>query len=178
MYVMETHLNILALPIPEKFSITENHQEITIEKKWFSARHITLFIFSLIWNSILLFFFTAMVMGHAPLFVYLFTMFHAIAGSWMLYTAICGFVNKTILQANNQFITVRHSPFPWTRQRKVDRRDIDQVYVTQEIHSNKGITYITYSVHLLTRNNKTLSLLKGLDTLAEARFIEQKLEVF
>lgn len=175
---METHLNILAHPIPEKFSVTENQQEITIEKKWFSARHIILLIFSLIWNSILLFFYTAMVIGQVPLIIYLFTMLHAIAGIWMLYTSICGFVNKTTVQADKHVITVWHSPLPWTRQRTIAKPDIGQLYVTQEIHSNKGITYITYNVHLLARNNKTFSLIKGLDTLAEARFIKQKLEVF
>lgn len=173
---METHQNSYAHSIAEKLNSNQNSREIIIEKKWFSARHVVLFMFSFVWNGILLFFYSAMILKQVPLFIYLFTIVHATAGIWMLYTAICGFVNKTVIEANKQHVIIRHSPLPWTGQKTIDKRDIYYFYVAQQIHSNKGTTYITYDVDLITKDNKSITLLKDLDTLAEARCIEQKLE--
>jgi hypothetical protein len=175
---MEAHLNIVSHVIYEKFSITENSQAITIEKKWYSTRYVLLFLFSLIWNSFPFVFYPAIVLEQVSLVAYLFLILYAIAGIWMFYSAICGFINKTSIQADKESIRVRHNPLPWTGQRSILKQDIDQVYVVQQIHFNKGTSYITYSVDLLTKYDKTLTLLEGLDTLTEARFIEQKLGNF
>ncbi|MDO1445171.1 hypothetical protein Q0590_02860 [Rhodocytophaga aerolata] len=175
---MEAHLNILSHAIAEKFTTTENDQAIFIEKKWYSASYVILLLFSLLWNSFLYFFYTALVIEQVSLAAYLFLMLLVIAGIWIFYAAICGLVNKTTIQADKHSVFVRHTPLPWTGQRTIPKQDIDQVYVVQQIHSNKGTTYIRYSVDLLTRYDQTITLLKGLDTLAEARFIEQKLDTF
>jgi hypothetical protein len=176
--VMEKNSNKYLLPVPEKFNLNENAREVIIEKKWLSPRHIALCVFALIWNSMLVFFYSAMLMGQVPYFIYLFPILHVAAGIWMLYTSLCGFFNKTIIRADKQQITVRHTPLPWSGQKTVDNQDIHQLYVIQQIKSNRSSTYITYDVQLITKNNKALPLVKGLETAEEARFIEQKLETF
>jgi hypothetical protein len=175
---MEPHPDMYAQSAARQFTLTENALEATIEKRWFNARHVMLFLLAILWNSILAFFYTAILAGQLPVFIYLFTVLHATAGIWMLYTAICGFFNKTVIQADRHSITVRHSPLPWPGQKKLNKRDVCQFYVCQQINSTKGTTYITYDVDVITKNNKVHPLIQGLDTAAEARFIEQKLESY
>jgi hypothetical protein len=175
---MKASVHDSLLPVPEIFTLTENTGELMIEKKWFSLKDVLLFIFSLIWNGMLMFFYSAMLMGQVPGVFFLFPILHVAAGSWMLYASLCGFFNKTIIRIDMQQVSVRHTPLPWTGQRTIDRRDVRQLYIVQQVRSNKGTTTITYDVQLITKSNKAISLIKGLQQLTEARFIEQKMESF
>lgn len=175
---MRTYINSLALPVPEKLSLTEDSREIIMEKKWFSMAHIGTFLFALFWNSLIFFFYAMMIAGNVSIIILLFPVMHLIAGIWLFYYSICGFFNKTIISANKMEVSIKFTPMPWMGEKLIERSQILQFYIIEQTKKQSGTAVHTYDVQVLIKENKTISLITGLETPGEALFIEKKLEQF
>ncbi len=165
-------------PVPESITFTENNQLLSIEKNWFKPVHIASLVFALMWNGFLGFFYSSLIAGNALLFVYGFTLLHLAAGLWLMYFAVCGLINKTVISTSRREITIKHQPLPWSGNRTIHRNEIEQLFVLQRIHSGKNTTTITYDIQAIISGNKAINLVKGLETPEEAKFIENKIEHF
>ncbi len=175
---MDTFVNTLALSVPQNLNLTEDHREVIIEKKWFSITHLGTLLFAIAWCSFTYFFYQMMIEGNVSIFILLFPILHIMVGIWLLYYAVCGFFNKTVIKANNKEVSIRHTPLPWNNDKIIARQYIQQLFVKERIQTSKATRICTYDVQVILQGNIKISLVKGLETAVEARFIEKKLEHF
>lgn len=175
---MATLIKSYALPLPGNFTLTEDSQEIIIEKKWFTMAHLGTLVFALLWNGFIYFFYIMMMKGNVSVIILLFPILHIVVGMWLLYYSICGFVNKTIIKAGNQEVSVRHIPLPWSGEKSIKKSCIRQLYILEQSRKHRGSIIYSYDVQVLMDVDRCITLVKGLDTPEEAVFIEKKLEQF
>jgi hypothetical protein len=175
---MATIINSYAISLPGNFSLTEGSREIVIEKKWFTLAHLGTLVFALLWNSFTFFFYSLMMAGNVSIIILLFPVLHLMVGIWLMYYAICGFFNKTVIRANQYEISVRHVPLPWNGDKLVERACIQQLYILEQTKKHRGSLIYSYDVQVMILDGRTVCLVKGLDTPEEALFIEKKIEQF
>lgn len=165
--------------IPDKISVEESVQGLSIVYRWFSWGYIFLMVFAIIWDCLLAFFYAIMISsGTAPGFAYVFPLLHVIVGVFITYYALAGLMNKTIVEVSRHEISVRFRPLPWPGARKVDRRDVRQLFVQEKANRGKNGTTYTYSVVMLDRSDHRTKLVSDLDEPEQAKFIEDKIESY
>lgn len=162
------------LPVPEKFTVTDNFGELIIEYPWSRIAGIVMGIFSILWFGMFAFIFNKM-----PVEFRIFMIFHFAVGIYILYYAICSLVNKTRITCTTDMLAINSGPIPAFNNKKIQAGDIDQLYFTEKISrgKNNSETY-SYQLHMLDKNQRSKRLIKNLPDPESARFIEQKLEKF
>ena len=173
------------LPIPEKFEVMELITELKISYGWFHKMYYVFAVFCLFWNGFLVMFYVLLFSSgfsnaEVGWLTVCFPLIHVFAGLAFGYYTLCGFINKTTVTIDIYDITIEHHPLPWPGQRTIDKKTVDQLYVTQKISRNNknGSSTTSYEVYAILKSGKSMALLKGLHSAQEAQFIEQKMERF
>jgi hypothetical protein len=166
-----------AAPIPKNLDLIAGFDDITIRRKWFSLKVIPLAIFAIVWDGFLVFWYSA-AFGNdeTPLVMILFPIGHIAAGVGITYYVLASFVNKTDITVSPQSIRVRTYPMKWLGDKTISIAEIKQLYTTEKIRRHKNGVSITYTVSVMTNENREKKLLGGLDTKAQALFIEHEIE--
>ncbi|HYG52265.1 MAG TPA: hypothetical protein VD905_15245 [Flavobacteriales bacterium] len=166
--------NATLLPIPKRFSIFENFGELTIEFKWSRIVGIVVMVFAIIWNS-----FMVLIISKMPPEIRYFIVLHAAVGVFMVYFALCQLFNKTTITCTNDALHIKSGPLPTFNNKNILRMDITQLYFTEKITRGKNSSQqISYRLHMLDKNNRSIKLINYLPDPESARFIEHKLEKF
>ena len=98
-------------------------------------------------------------------------------GVGLNYYVLASFFNKTYIFANESKIEVRHRPFPWLGNRKVDAKDIVQLYVKEVVHRRgRGRTYTDFQLRAIVHSGKEIKMLSGVPDADQAKFVEEKLK--
>ncbi|MDP2387850.1 MAG: hypothetical protein Q8M29_15865 [Bacteroidota bacterium] len=161
------------IPVPKNFNVTENFGELIIEFNWNRLTGAVMFIFSLIWNGMLIFMMTKI----PPEFLFV-TFIHAGVGLFLLYFGLCNLLNKTTITCDNQTMKLKSGPLPAFNNKTIAKENIQQLYFTEVVTRNKNTSTISYRLHMLDLNNRSTRLIKTLPDTESARFIESKLEKF
>lgn len=176
--------NAPLLPIPENLDVYEGLSQLTISFKWFKPVYYFTLLFSIVWCGFLLFWYS---MAFGALFsgenegiwiMLLFPLLHVAVGVYLAYYTLCGFLNKTFIEVNSHSLTVRYEPLPWFGARHLMRASVKQLYTIQHVQSSKNGRTITYRVQAITTENKSITLVRDLDTAQHAQFIERKIEQY
>jgi hypothetical protein len=164
------------LAIPEGFETESNSQSFVISYKWYKLVVWFLLLFVLLWNSFLVGWF----MADTPWFFKAFAIIHLAAGVGLTWYVVCLFLNKTIISITKNELTIQHLPIPFPSYKNVtfNRFDIQQVYITRLIRTNKGSTTISFALHILTAKNKSIKLSVDCDSYEKAIFIKRKVEEY
>ena len=112
----------------------------------------------------------------APWIFIVFPILHVAAGAAITYTAIAGFLNRTILELTPQYISVRFEPLPWIGAQQLKTEEIKQLYCKEKTKRSKNGTYSRYELFAVTAANKGVKLVGGLENPDTALFFEQQLE--
>ncbi len=161
------------IPVPKNFTITENFGELIIEFNWNRLTGAVLFIFSLIWNGMLIFMISQM-----PSEFIIFTFIHAGVGVFIFYYGLCNLLNKTTVTCTNDGLTLKSGPLPAFNNKKIAKENIQQLYFTQIVTQNKNTSTISYRLNMLDLNNRSTRLIKTLPDAESAQFLELRLEKF
>ena len=161
------------IPVPQNFNVTENFGELIIEFNWSRLTGAILFIFSLIWNSFIVFILSVM-----PAEVRFFIIIHAAVGLFLFYYGLCNLLNKTTITCYNETLKLKSGPLPAFNNKTIAKADINQLYFTERVNRGKNGTTLNYRLHMLNNNNRSITLIKTLPDPEAARFIESKLEKF
>jgi len=92
------------------------------------------------------------------------------------YATLAGLLNRTTITVDAARLTVRHGPVPWRPLPTLARGEIEQLYVTREVSRGKNGVSVSFSVRAVTRGHSGLPLVKGLDQLDQALWLEQEFE--
>lgn len=170
-----------AEPRSDKYQIEETGFETRIWWRWWSPLYIGVAIFAIAWNAFL-FGWYAMAAGMPSEFgvmryvMLIFPLAHVAVGAGMAYTALCGFLNRTVIAVGDGLLTVRHTPLPFAGQVSIPVSDVEQLYVVQTLHQGENTISQRYNLRALLTGNQSQDVLKGLDNPSDALFLEQTLE--
>lgn len=159
---------------PRSITLTDWGSEFTISRRWWGWHFLFLTVWCLIWDGGLIGFYASMLSQRpiqwGPL---LFPTFHLIAGVFVTYFTLAGYINSTRVTVKHGQLSVTHGPLKWPGNVSVDARDVDQLFVVQKI-GNKGSR--TYELCSLMKDGSRIKLIGTLPNSQEATFIEQALE--
>lgn len=169
---------------PDKFTLNKMADGLEIRYRWLGKQHTGLLFFGVIWNAFIIFFTVMMVGGmmsdgsfEVMMFCFL-TPFYAV-GIGMAYYVLTGFMNHTSIQIRGGSIDTVHAPIPTfgTSNNSIDRRSIEQVYCTRRVaYSSNDVPVYVFDVHYVKKGGEDKELVKGLDSLHKAVYIEQQIE--
>ena len=174
----------LDLGLPEGMEMNNENGGLEIRRRWFSLVNIFTAVFAVFWCGFLVVWYTMLgsfSSGDNPgggflLIFYLFPLIHVAVGVWLLYSSLCGFLNKTLIRADWENLSIRHYPLPWAGNKVIPKQEVKQLYVKRRESRGRGGTSVTYEVRLLTQSGSDIKLLTGLPNEEQARFIEQEVE--
>jgi hypothetical protein len=166
----------IPVPLPAKVHVEARGRDLTIVRRWFSWVYIFLAFFCVVWNGMLLFFYSLIFAVDGPLVIKLFPILHVAVGLGLSYTTIAGFLNRTTFRVERDHLTVRHGPVPWKGNLDVPTTSLEQIFCTEQISRGRNGTTIRYGVEAVLRDGRHLKLATGLEAREQALFIEQTLE--
>lgn len=161
------------IPMPKGFELSRGGTSFQLVRRWFSFKYVPLLFFCIAWDGFLIFWYAmAFSSPKTPWIAFVFPIFHLAIGVGLTYVVIAGFVNRTWITAERDTISVRHGPVPMGKALSFRRRDIEQFFCWAKPSKNGA----TYQVDLLLAGRVRHPFVSELETLEQARFIEQELE--
>jgi hypothetical protein len=166
----------IPVPLPGGVHVEERGRDLTIVRRWFSWVYIFLLFFCVMWNGMLVFFYSVIFAAGGPLVVKLFPLLHVAAGVFITYFTIAGFLNRTTFRVERDHLTVRHGPVPWRGNLDVSTMMLEQLFCTEQVSRGRNGTTVRYGVEAVLKDGRHLKLATGLDAREQALFIEQAIE--
>jgi hypothetical protein len=97
----------------------------------------------------------------------------------VMYYALVKIINTTRISVSKDRIKVKSGPLIIFKNLYLFKEDVSQLYVTKHsIGHRYYLQMTTYQVNVILRNKKVITLVKGLTSADQGRFIEQKIESF
>jgi hypothetical protein len=174
------------LTIPKEISLNDTQRELTIKKKWFEYGRLLQLAFAIILNTCIGFIIYTLAQydTNVRIFVAGIVALSVIAifiqglGLWMLYQAVCGLFNTTVIKVDHSSISIYFKPLPWFGAKTINRQDIVQLHVSEKDYSDAELHHISYQLQVIVKNSDPVYLLKHLETPEQAQFIEEKIEQY
>lgn len=166
---------------PAGVTVSESSHGLRLTRRWYHPRYLVLLVVAAFWFGILAMFFRISAAAGAPWFFGLFALLHVAAGVSLLYVALAGLLNSTVVQVDrDDLLTVQHGPLPWTKGASVPGRDLAQVFCVAKVYErNDGPPQRMFSVVAMTRTGERVPLVGGLITdVDHALYLEQVLEKY
>ena len=166
--------------LEKKLNIYEDQNFMAIEFNWYTPVAYFFLLFTIIWNAFLLFWYSTALAGGAPIIFILFPILHVAVGLGLIYFTACQFLNKTNIEIDDNYLSIRHSPIPWWRGNvEIPSKEINQLYVKEDKSKGKNGNTYTYSLRVKLNDNSDKEILSvtGVED-AQMLEIEQQLERF
>ncbi|MFK7807836.1 MAG: DUF4178 domain-containing protein [Saprospiraceae bacterium] len=164
----------------KEIEIFETDHSLSIVLDWFSPVAYFLAFFCTIWCGFLVFWYSVVLVGGAPLIFALFPLLHVAVGVGLSYYTACLFKNKTYIDVDKDYLSVVHKPIPWWKgDQEISTTDIKQIYVKEKVSRNKNGTSVTYELRAKMTDGKDKSIfnLQSLES-QQVTEIEERLELF
>jgi hypothetical protein len=162
-------------PLPANLEILNDRDSLIIRRKWFSPLAFFLVFFVIFWNGFMVVW-MGMAIKNEIWIMAAFGSIHAAIGIGLAYFCVASFVNKTDISIDPNHLKVRSYPLPWGRQKKISVHTIKQLYTKRKVTQGKNGTSVSFSVFVITNDNREQKLLSGLSDDTQAKFIEREIE--
>jgi hypothetical protein len=167
----------LELPLPEKFTLTDDGGRLTIRRRWFTAVAFFLVFFCIFWDGFMVVWF-GIAFREGVYLMAAFGTLHGAVGVGLTYFTICLFVNHTTIEVTPQELRIRHAPLPWPGAGVHAADRIRQLFCVEKVSQGKNGTSRTYEVHAIFDDERRQKILSGLFEPEHAIFLEQSIERF
>ncbi len=179
---METSQNkVMALGLPKKFTLNlyENYMHITLSwfgKKTFVATLIAVFHIGF---SLVFFISESTTMTGSPLMIKLAPWISTILGLGILYYALTTWLNKTHIFVSQNAIEVKHKPLPWFGNKRLETKNIKQLYSKEVLSTSTSSSRstISYHLHVISSDEDDMTLM-NVENSEQALFLEQEIEKY
>jgi hypothetical protein len=164
------------ISIPKNMQLNELSNKLEFEFKWYKPKY----IISLLAAPVFTFFLikSDFIMGDfdlltAPVVILIFL------SCLTVYYSLAKLVNVTKIHVSHKELDVYHGPIPFSKNLKLKKENITQLYVTQHRIGHRYYLYsITYQINVILKSKEVITLVRGLYTPEQGRFIENKIEDF
>ena len=171
------------VPRPGSWQVAREGNQLVLTRKWFKPLFLFLLLFSFVWNSFLVGWYSLLggIGGEAgfsafSLIFFIFPLGHVAVGLGLAYYTLAGLLNRTIITVDRSALSIKHRPLPWRHSGVIAAHELDQLYCKEERQSNKGSSWYTYSVSALLRDGRERKIMSGLDSPEEALYLESEVE--
>ncbi|MBK8974298.1 MAG: hypothetical protein IPM29_00070 [Planctomycetes bacterium] len=168
--------------LPERFTVDRGAVGFRVSWRWFSPVAWFLLVFAIAWNGFLVGWYaiaTGDVGPGGPMrwVMVLFPLGHVAVGLGIGYFALAKLLNTTGVEVDAHELRVTHRPLPWRAPPRLPTADVEQLYVVQRVsHGKDGATSTSWDLCAVTRENAALKLIRGLEQLEQALWLEQEIE--
>jgi hypothetical protein len=151
-------------------------ERLEIVRRWLGPGIVGLTLAAVAWNAMLVGYFVGALGTETVSIVRLVAPFlHVAVGAALAYAALAGLVNRSHVVVTPGLLWVRHRPLPWCGGLDLPRRRILQLYCAARGAVSKGEQRYDVRAQLTYRGQRTL--LKRLENLDQALFLEQQVEI-
>jgi hypothetical protein len=165
-----------SVPLPSKFAVDAHGGEVLIRWRWFGPQYLFMLFFCVAWDGFLVAWYgKALTAANISATMTLFPIAHVAAGVALTYSTLAGLLNRTWIRADRHGLSVRHTPIPWLGNRDFVRSDLKQLYSTQRSDRSRN-GRILYQLNAVTRDGRSLPIVKNLESAEQALYLEQRLE--
>ena len=167
----------LEAPLPDHIQMSREGADLVLDVRWFRPYHLFMLVFTVFWCGFLVFWYSQVLKSHsAPSMMLWFPMIHVAVGIGMAYGTLAGFLNHTRITVGSGAVAVGIGPVPWPGQKRVEAREITQVFCEEVRTNTRSGANFSYRVNVITPGNQKLKLVSGLAGSDLALFIEQEVE--
>lgn len=167
---------VLEIGVPEGMTIENTGFNLVIRWRWFNIMALFLVPFSCAWDGFLIFFLA--VGGSKLLFpMLIFLIPFVLVGLGVTYLMFSMLLNTSTLKVDSAEISLQHGPLPFPGKR-TSIAEVRQLYCKEVFTRSRSSTSTSYQVHVLTADNRDVTLVPGLTPSQRALFIEQEVEKF
>jgi len=162
--------------IPKNMHLNETEEQLEFEYNWSKPKYIVSLITAPIFSFFLIQ--SDLISGDlnnltTPVFILLAFTFIAI------YYSLAKLINTTKINVTHEELDVKHGPIPFGKHVHLRKEDVTQLYVTQHRIGHRYYLYsTTYQINVILKSKEVITLVKGLHTPEQGRFIENKIEAF
>ncbi len=165
-----------AVELPRGFKLDTAGDRLHITWRWWSPAHLFILFFAALWDTFMVVWYSIAILGEQWQMAAFGTL-HAAVGVGLAYYAITGLVNHTTVTLTASKVAVKHGPLPWPGSRALDRTEVEQLYVSRQETTNKGQVTVTFNLQVVLRGGEEITIVKGLDSADQARFLESRIEI-
>lgn len=171
---------------PDKFTLNRMPDGLEITYRWLGKQHKGLLFFAILWNAFIVFFTAIMFFAgfddsdiDSPVAVLCFMIPFYAVGIGMAWYVLAGYLNRTNIRIRGNGIETNHAPIPMfgAANKRIDRKHIAQIYCIRRVaYTSNDVPVYVYDVHYVKDGGDDYDLVKGVDSLNKAIFIEQQIE--
>lgn len=160
--------------VPERFAIHHEGSGLRISFPWSRVTGVILLIFATAWDAFLVGWYLQLLSSdRVPIHFVLFPIGHVAVGVAFTYFAFANLLNTTSIRVESGQLTMVHRPLWFPGHRRLRAADVRQLFCVERTH-RRGVK--TYDVMVRLASDRELTLVSGLTSDREARFIEQQIE--
>ncbi len=165
-----------SIEIPKNMHLREKSNCLEFEYGWFKTKYLV----SLFVAPIIAFFMAKSEYVTGDFNEFTIPIIILITASFIvIYYSLAKLLNKTRITVSHHDIKVTHKPIPFTRNFDLKKEDVTQLYVTQHRIGHRYTLYATtYQINVILANKDVITLVNGLSSVEQGRFIENKIEDF
>ena len=174
---------LVELVLPKKFTLDFFDQYMHITLSWFGKKTILATLFAVIQIGICLIILNNVSDGfltnNSSLLDNLIPWVFAISGLGFLYYALATWINKTHVYVSKNAIEIKQKPLPWFGNKRLETKNIKQLYSRKNISSSSSNNQstISYHLHVVSIDEDDMRLLK-VENAEQALFLEQEIEKY
>lgn len=172
--------NKMKLGLPDGMQMQQRNDELTLSYSWLGTKHFFAVLHLLIFCGFYWFSMRSNPVDLESLWQNKLQLCVLLLIIGTAYFAALGFVNKTRLQVTHNRLKISHGPLPCLLSKTAQSSDFAQLYVKKDVHqsrSNNSID-VSYRLQVISKQGKTLTLIKGIQTSEDALYVEQEIESF
>jgi hypothetical protein len=148
----------------------------SVRWRWFEwLKHIPMLLAALVVSSASAAGFATVISGGAHSMMVLLSLIPVAGGMAVLYGALSGILNHTVLSVHDGLLSLRHGPLPWRPRRDIPTDTIKQLYCVELSRDRKRGSRAGYELRAKLADGRDLILLT-LPYSGQALYLEQRLE--
>lgn len=95
----------------------------------------------------------------------------------LTYILLTGVINKTIIEINNNTLSIKHIPLPWPGNKNINTGHIEKVYCKEHMEYSDKFQ-LQYSINMLLKNKTTCKIISGIPYPEEALTAKEEIEKY
>lgn len=161
---------------PRNIHLSEKEDNLTIEYSWFKMKYLVALILCPVFSYILIE--SPYIQGSLRHITFPVIMFFII-NVFVLYYCLAKLINTTTIHVNSERIDIVHRPFPFSKNIRINRTNLAQLYVARKLSSHRYYhLFPSYQINAILKDDHIFSIIRGLQDPGQGQFIEQKIEQF
>lgn len=165
-----------SVPMPASFERIESQEHLVLRYRWLDISFALIACFALVWNSIMFFGFGEQIQRRGLHLADLAISGHALIGLILIYVAVAGALNRTVIELSSGNLSIRHSPIPWRGNLVIPLSEIQRVYCAHRCHRSKGRDFNTFALHAVLRDARMVKVAGGFRDPEAVLYLEQEIK--